>query len=752
MPNTENENRLIVMERLRALGLQDLRTDVSAIAAGRHMQADIVAYASDKATPILLAEVKRSLASDLTPLDSPVQQAFSNAAALGQTVRILLVSDGEQYFWYDRGATGDSLVQLLSPPNFREYLERHGATVASLAVLNVPLFRELVGQLAEILRRGKLTFGLQMAIEVNKLLVAKLRDEEVTELGGPRRFVTSENGLETARQLAILFDEAVQSLGPASIAFSDWASPPEVMQEAAEALQQWNLGSLPRDTVRFVFWQNFLRVLRDADSNHTTPLWVANLLVAMAAPVCGDAIVDPTTGSGLIPLLVHARLLNCPDPAQAHLNLLGVELNTEVCELAATNFLLNRVPLARLERRDILGMTADLQARGESFNAAIFDPPVGVVLDHQRRSEFPSSAARIEFALIESMSRLLKPGGRLAMTIPDTCLSSPKFQSARESVLSAFSIQAIIGLPNDAFADAGHSGKASLLLLRRTPSDSEQEPVRLAVLSSSEVQEARSDTDLMFLERVRKALTSTPFESDSNRSPPTSIRTWTRARFEVTAENWTTSFLDPEGGSILALLRAGPYPLEELGNLVEIISGQNFKSYVAQEHSSALLVQAGAVRDLDLNLGDCPGISQDDYAKVSSRSQIRAGDVLVTSTGAYLGRAAVVLQFDRPMVASGAVTVLRPRSGIDPLYLAAYLSSPLGREQIAALQASTTAQPYIRRSDLRRLVLAVPPGSEQREIGQRVELLRSEARRLAVEASALEAESINLVVKALIRS
>jgi hypothetical protein len=65
-----------------------------------------------------------------------------------------------------------------------------------------------------------------------------------------------------------------------------------------------------------------------------------------------------------------------------------------------------------------------------------------------------------------------------------------------------------------------------------------------------------------------------------------------------------------------------------------------------------------------------------------SRSTLRTGDVLVSKTGVYFGRSAVV-----PIELAGANTIahvgiLRPRKGIDPYFLSMFLNSAYGYSQL----------------------------------------------------------------------
>ena len=130
---------------------------------------------------------------------------------------------------------------------------------------------------------------------------------------------------------------------------------------------------------------------------------------------------------------------------------------------------------------------------------------------------------------------------------------------------------------------------------------------------------------------------------------------------------------------------------------------------------SRRLIRVENVWNRELNLTEAAKVTLPENAGDIERSQVQAGDVLVTITGA-IGRVGVVRKFDLPCHVSQHVALVRPPSSILPDYLYWYLQSPsYGRTQTEGNTYGAT-KPGINLTSLRMLTIATPPLDEQRRI------------------------------------
>lgn len=73
----------------------------------------------------------------------------------------------------------------------------------------------------------------------------------------------------------------------------------------------------------------------------------------------------------------------------------------------------------------------------------------------------------IEVLFIERFIQLAKPGGWIAIIIPDGILANSNMHNVREFIAKKTKVKAIISLPRDAFKNVGTNAKTSILFLQK---------------------------------------------------------------------------------------------------------------------------------------------------------------------------------------------------------------------------------------------------------------------------------------------
>jgi type I restriction enzyme S subunit len=127
------------------------------------------------------------------------------------------------------------------------------------------------------------------------------------------------------------------------------------------------------------------------------------------------------------------------------------------------------------------------------------------------------------------------------------------------------------------------------------------------------------------------------------------------------------------------------------------------------------------IREDGIDPSDLVFISPESNALLA-KSQVRRGDVLSVRTG-YPGTSAVVLD---EFAGANCVDILisRPAEGLNSDFLAAWINSSFGKEQVLRKQGGL-AQQHFNVGELRELVVALPEPKEQERIVTRLQAVNS---------------------------
>ncbi len=99
----------------------------------------------------------------------------------------------------------------------------------------------------------------------------------------------------------------------------------------------------------------------------------------------------------------------------------------------------------------------------------------------QKLKSFP-----IEILFLERFIQLAKPGGWIAVVIPDGILANSNSHYVREFVANRTKVEAIISLPRDTFKNTGTNAKTSILFLRKFKESEEPDLDYRVFLASTE--------------------------------------------------------------------------------------------------------------------------------------------------------------------------------------------------------------------------------------------------------------------------
>ncbi|MBW7929884.1 MAG: SAM-dependent DNA methyltransferase [Gammaproteobacteria bacterium] len=194
-----------------------------------------------------------------------------------------------------------------------------------------------------------------------------------------------------------------------------------------------------------------------------TPRHIIQLMVELVQPAPGDTICDPACGTAGFLVAAgeylrreHPQLLH--DPAQrAHFHrgmFHGFDFDSTMLRIGSMNMLLHGVEAPDIRYRDSLAQ--DHAGEEEAYTLVLANPPFAGSLDYENTSKDLLQVVKTkktELLFLALFLRLLKPGGRAAVIVPDGVLfgSSRAHKALRQMLVEEQKLDAVVSLPGGTF-------------------------------------------------------------------------------------------------------------------------------------------------------------------------------------------------------------------------------------------------------------------------------------------------------------
>ena len=194
-----------------------------------------------------------------------------------------------------------------------------------------------------------------------------------------------------------------------------------------------------------------------------TPRHIIQLMVEMTAPGPRDVICDPACGTAGF-LVAAGEYLRSRHPeilhdaklkAHFHKNAFhGFDFDTTMLRIGSMNMLLHGVENPDIRYRDSLAQ--DHSGEEESYTLVLANPPFAGSLDYENTAKDLQQIVKTkktELLFLALFLRLLKPGGRAAVIVPDGVLfgSSNAHKSLRQMIVEEQKLDAVVSLPGGVF-------------------------------------------------------------------------------------------------------------------------------------------------------------------------------------------------------------------------------------------------------------------------------------------------------------
>jgi type I restriction enzyme M protein len=246
-------------------------------------------------------------------------------------------------------------------------------------------------------------------------------------------------------------------------------------------IEEFDLAGSRTDVKGRAFQKVLGRTIRSGMGQYFTPAPLCELMVEIAAPKASDLILDPFCGSAhfLTECLKRVAAAEGKETKAFHEfafgKLHGIEKSERMVRVAMTDMRLSGDGHSNIRCTDaLLEFSNYPDIAPESFDLVITNPPFGSLLGQEAFASlgrFELARGRksvpLEILGLERAIQFLRPGGRLAILLPDNIFSADSTRSVRNWLLDRISPRVIISLPHDAFSPFGANVKTSILFARR---------------------------------------------------------------------------------------------------------------------------------------------------------------------------------------------------------------------------------------------------------------------------------------------
>jgi adenine-specific DNA methylase len=361
----------------------------------------------------------------------------------------------------------------------------------------------------------------------------------------------------------------------------------------------------------------------------------------------------------------------------------------------------NRKLLDALEKFEIFGFRKYSQKSNkekEAIKAGLFDSlkeksPISYRLSITEVSKI-AERIPIEILFIERFIQLAKPGGWIAIIIPDGILTNSNSHYVREFISEKTRVEAIVSLPRDAFKNVGTTAKTSILFLRKYKNQEKKQDNYSVFLASVDSLDGKNfnfikDTYQKYYNKTmsNKNLIQTTTDEKGREIVMVRVdKTLKKMMEEKPASRWDPAYWHPKydevinGDPLGSFISSGPEGI----TYGAIITGKKNK------HISDGIPVVGAeqIRLTGLDLLECERTKKNSPWD-PERSRVYTNDLVFVRSGVgSLGKSIVYL--GKEYINVGCFVDRIKLKDLSPFYVDIYLKSPQGKLQIERLNAGVT--------------------------------------------------------------
>ena len=449
---------------------------------------------------ILVAEIKRDSSKKMRGISQQLEPALLLLPRL-DTLGVYWDDENRILFTKsvsNRGRHKEVLVGTDSIANLPDYGIAYHSKAITVDTLTKPanLVATLQG-LANIMRSHGVNDEQKRYKETVKLLLARYVDEKKargSENKQLRLQVLAGDDTGFKSRVERMYTQAAVRYQRVKTLFTPVTRPEldeRTLRDLVCAIQGFDFSSASSNTMQQVFMTFVPVVFKKNLSQYFTPASLIDTMLQMVAPGPTEKIADPAMGTAdFLTSALNFCIERGDDDAFGRIY--GIDSDPSAYDLAIVNMILNRDGQANLRLEDSI----EKHTRwAEEMDVVLCNPPFGArtiekrvqILDayelgHEWKisggsgswvvTETIAKSQQLGILFIERCWKMLRPGGRLAIIVPEGYLSTAAHGYLRQWILEHFIVRSLVELPRRIFVKSDADLRSNIMVAeKRMPGD-----------------------------------------------------------------------------------------------------------------------------------------------------------------------------------------------------------------------------------------------------------------------------------------
>ena len=541
----------------------------------------------------------------------------------------------------------------------------------------------------------------RLGAEMIRILFCKIYDETHNKIG--KKFTVSlhESDQEVGDRVKQLFERVKEVYSDVFDKEEKICLDYKSIRYVVEKLQNYALVESERDVISEAFQAFWGPGLRGEKGQFFTPRNIVKMCVKMLNLKNGERVIDPACGSGgfLVEVLSYLKDREC------FCNVYGIDKEVDLVKICKAYMAIVGDGHANIFCADSLhpeSWSKEMKEKiaEESFDVVLTNPPFGAkifiedkkilknyklghewIKDYSNNWRITNSISKQvpQILFIERCLQLLKPGGRMAIVLPDGVFGNPSDRYVWHFILDSAKILAIVSLPPEAFLPSTHT-KTSVLFLEKTKNNNKNYDIFMAIANKvghdkdgkiifkmdkkgdyilDDHGNKIIDDDIDFIVPKYKE-----FINNGN-ILQTSHLGFIVNFSKISNYIFIPSYYEPDVRQKLTEMeKSGKYRLITIKELVDkkLISIKRGNEVGSKYYGmgDVPFVRTSDIVNWEIKIDPVKSIPEEVYKRYRKRQDIRENDILLVTDGTFLiGRTAIVTPLDKKIVIQSHIRRIR---------------------------------------------------------------------------------------------